>query len=176
MSACNTWEWDKDNNIFSLLSLFWKSKSKLTRLPCCLCVCVCVWMCMDVYPPYKLVECLKQCLRNLYLINSIIPCIVARQRLGKHVPAATVTRNNRRIVGHVSYAVLVVSEENLWVCLCIPLVVARYWSVNTFPRQRRVVGGVVFYAVLVSKESGNTSHNLYCSVIFKNLGMKLACM
>jgi hypothetical protein len=50
-----------------------------------------------------------------------IPFIVARLLLGRHVPAATNTRNNRRIVGGVVfYAVLVVSKESLWVCLCTP--------------------------------------------------------
>jgi hypothetical protein len=73
-----------------------------------------------------------------------IPLFIARQRLGKHVPASTNTRNNRIIVGCVC----------LWVCLCIPLSLLGNNSVKTFPRQRRVVEGVVFYAVrVVSKES-----------------------
>jgi hypothetical protein len=43
-----------------------------------------------------------------------IPPIVARQRLGKHVPAATNTRNSRRIDGRVIvYAVRVLSKESL---------------------------------------------------------------
>jgi hypothetical protein len=56
---------------------------------------------------------------------STYPPIVARQRLGKHVPAAKNTRNNGRIVGRVvSCAVSVVSKETP--CLSLyPSVVAR---------------------------------------------------
>jgi hypothetical protein len=45
----------------------------------------------------------------------------ARQQLGKHIPAATNTRYNRRIVGRVVfYPVRILSKENL-----CPLIVAR---------------------------------------------------
>jgi hypothetical protein len=46
----------------SLLSLFWKNKSKLMRSRCCVCECVCV--------------CARPC---------IPPSVVARQRLGKRL-------------------------------------------------------------------------------------------
>jgi hypothetical protein len=62
-----------------------------------------------------------------------IPLFIARQRLGKHVPVSTTTLNNRRTVGSV--------------CLCIPVSLLGHNSVKTFPRQLRIVGGVVFYAV-----------------------------
>jgi hypothetical protein len=40
------------------------------------------------------------------------------------------------------------------VCLCIPLSLLGNGSVNTFPRQTGIVGGVVFYKIgVVSKES-----------------------
>jgi hypothetical protein len=43
---------------------------------------------------------------------------VGGQRLAKHVPAATNTRNNRRTVGVVVfYTVCVESKESLCVCL-----------------------------------------------------------
>jgi hypothetical protein len=42
--------------------------------------------------------------------------IVAKQRLGRHVPVATNTRNNRR--AHRL-------KESLWVCQCIPSIVTR---------------------------------------------------
>jgi hypothetical protein len=75
-----------------------------------------------------------------------VKCIspfIARQRLGKHVPAATNTRDSRRL-GRVC----------LWVCLCIPVSFLDNSSVKTFLLQRRIVGGVVFYAArVVSKES-----------------------
>jgi hypothetical protein len=52
-----------------------------------------------------------------------IPPIVAKQRLGKHVPVTTKTRNNRRIVELVIFCeVRVSSKETLWVC---PPIVAR---------------------------------------------------
>jgi hypothetical protein len=84
-----------------------------------------------------------------------IPPFGIRQRLGKHVPPATNTRNDRRIIGRVIfYAIPILSKESLWVCLCIPLSLLGKNSVRTFPRQRRIVGGVVFYAAcVVSKKS-----------------------
>jgi hypothetical protein len=92
--------------------------------------------------------CVSLCVSLISLLGKCsvkcIPPFIARQRLGKHVPAATNTRKNKIIVGHVC----------LWVCLCIPLLLLGNISVKTFPRQRRTVGGVVFYAVhVVSKES-----------------------
>jgi hypothetical protein len=72
------------------------------------------------------------------------PPFVAKQRPSKHVLAATNTRNNRRIVGRVC----------LWVCLCIPLSLLGNNSGTTYPQQRRIVGGVVFYEIrVVSKDS-----------------------
>jgi hypothetical protein len=81
-----------------------------------------------------------------FLGKGSVNCIffVTRQRLGKHVPAATNTRYNRRIVGLVC----------LWVCLCIPLSLTSNTEVKAFPRQGRNFGGVNFYAVLaLPKES-----------------------
>jgi hypothetical protein len=46
-----------------------------------------------------------------------------------------------------------------WVCLCMPLSLLSNNLVKTFPRQRTVVGGVVFYAFsVVSKESRRPKH------------------
>jgi hypothetical protein len=67
------------------------------------------------------------------------PPFIAKQRLGKHVPAPTNTRNNRRIFGCV--------------CLCLPLSLLGHNSIKTFPRHRKIVGGVVFYAIHVWNES-----------------------
>jgi hypothetical protein len=76
-----------------------------------------------------------------------IPPFVARQRLDKHVPAATNT-DSRRIVGRITfYAVRVLSKVSLWVCLYIPISLLGNNSVKTFLRQRKIIGGVVFYAV-----------------------------
>jgi hypothetical protein len=84
-----------------------------------------------------------------------IPPIIAKQRLGKHVPAATNTRINRKIVGHIFCVVRVVSKESMWVCLCILLSLLGNGSINTLSRQRRIVGGGVFCVVrVVSKGNG----------------------
>jgi hypothetical protein len=66
------------------------------------------------------------------------------KRLGKHVPAPTNTSNN----------IMIFKRLCLWVCLCIPLLLLDNNSVTTYPRQRRIAGDVIFYAVrVVSKES-----------------------
>jgi hypothetical protein len=117
-------------------------------------------------PPPKLTfECLNQYLWNLVFISwqlsrfstayfgnpshqsvyllgkgsvTCIPPVIARQWLAKHVPSTTNT-HNRRIIGRV--------------CLCIPLSLVGKNFVRTLPRQRRIVGGVVFCAAhVVSKE------------------------
>jgi hypothetical protein len=64
--------------------------------------------------------------------------------IGKHVSIAINTRNNRRII----------ERECLWACISIPLLLLGNYYVNTFPRQWRIVTGVVFYVVrAVSNES-----------------------
>jgi hypothetical protein len=89
-----------------------------------------------------------------YFINpsrqSVESPIVARQRLGKHVPAANNTCNNRGIVQSVDfYAVRVVSKS---VGLCIPSSLLGNGSVNTFPLHRASVGGIFYVVRVVSKE------------------------
>jgi hypothetical protein len=83
------------------------------------------------------------CVSLLFMLDKgsvkCTPPFVVKQRLCKHVPVAKNTRNSGRIVGRVC----------LWVCLCIPLPLLGNNSVNTFPRQRKIVGGVVSYAVHV---------------------------
>jgi hypothetical protein len=52
-----------------------------------------------------------------------IPFFGARQRLGKHVPAAMNTRNNRRIVGCVIfYAVRIYQIESVGLSVYPPIV------------------------------------------------------
>jgi hypothetical protein len=83
----------------------------------------------------------------------ILP-IVARQWRGKYIPAATNTRNNTRIVEHGIFFAVRVIKESLWVSLCIPLSLLGNNSVKTFPRQRIIFGGAIFYAVhVVSKKA-----------------------
>jgi hypothetical protein len=99
-------------------------------------------VCMSVYPPNLLsndwasqsswnMACVSWHLSPYPWCTSLIPpvslclyvypSIVARQRVGKFVPAAKNTRNNRRIVGRVVFCTVgVVPKESVWVCLRIP--------------------------------------------------------
>jgi hypothetical protein len=78
------------------------------------------------------------------LVKCIPLFVVGKRLVNMYVHAAQNTCNNRRTVRRVC----------LWVCVCIPLSLLRNNSLKTFPRQRRIVGGVIFYAVrVVSKES-----------------------
>jgi hypothetical protein len=124
------------------------------------------------------------------------PPIIAKQRLGKHVFAATNARNSRRIVdasssirsvscqrkvcgsasvspvlvhvlpkrsktwswvpwdGEPRITVLARSSSSLLDWTVYPPTLLDNSSINKFPRQRRIVGGVVFSAVrVVSNES-----------------------
>jgi hypothetical protein len=130
-----------------------KNESRLMRSPCCLSVnppFINLWM-PELIIMYIMA---REPNSAIYFINpshqsvclhTCIPPFIARQRLSRHVSAATNTRNNRRIVGRVC----------LWVCLyTIPLSLLGDNSVKTFLRQRRIAEGVVFCAVrVVSKES-----------------------
>jgi hypothetical protein len=94
----------------------------------------------------------------LLLGNDSVKCIPpfgARQRLGKHVPTATNTSNDKRTVGRfIFYMVRVLTRESLWVCLCIPVSLLGKESVKMFLLQRRIFGDVFFYEVrVVIKES-----------------------
>jgi hypothetical protein len=103
--------------------------------------------------------CVSVCVSLLSLQgNGSVKCVPpfgARQRLGRHVPVATNTGNNRRIAGRVIfYVVHFLPRESPWACLCIPLSLLGNNSVETFPRQRRIIGDLVFCADrVVSKES-----------------------
>lgn len=62
-----------------------------------------------------------------YFINASTLCIcmrispiVANHRIGKHIRTTMVTNYNKIIVRVAFYAVSVLSEDSLWVCLCIP--------------------------------------------------------
>jgi hypothetical protein len=95
---------------------------------------------------------------SLCVYMCILP-IVARQRLGKHVPSATSTCNNTRIIERIIFcAVRFLSKESLLVSLCIPVLLLGNNSVNKFPRQRTIVGGVVFY--------GSMSYQRQVGVLF----------
>jgi hypothetical protein len=140
--------------IFILLSLYWKTECRLMRSPCCLCVCkslpINFWIPERIFIKLHMYIMAPETISKAYFINawrqSVYPsyhCYV-KHGLDKHVPAAMNTRNHRRIVGRVC----------LWICLCIPLSLLGNNLVKTFPRQLRIVGDVVLYAVrVVSEES-----------------------
>jgi hypothetical protein len=80
----------------------------------------------------------------------VYPPIVARQTTWYTRSRGNEYIKQRRIVRRVVFCgVHVVSKESLWVCLCIPLSLHASSSVNTFPRRKRIVGGVVLEAVRV---------------------------
>jgi hypothetical protein len=83
-----------------------------------------------------------------------IPPVVARQRLGKHVPASMNICNNKRITERVIlYAIRVLSKESLWVC------VASYRCYVT-TRQRRSRGNEELLAASFSMRSGSYQSNV----------------
>jgi hypothetical protein len=92
------------------------------------------------------------CLYGVFLLSLLgkgsVNCIrpfIAIQRLGKHVPAATNTRDNRRSVGRIIFcAVPVLSKQRIWVCLCMSPSLPGNNLVKTFPRQRSFVWCVIF--------------------------------
>jgi hypothetical protein len=126
------------------------------RSPCCLCVCECphqflipelIFMKLGKYvmatEPVSTASasvCLSVYVSLLALLgkdsDKFILQFDARQRLGKHVPSATNTCNSATAERVILCAVLVLSMESLWVCLCIPLSLLGNGSVKMFPRQR----------------------------------------
>jgi hypothetical protein len=81
----------------------------------------------------------------------VYPPIVARQRLGKHVPAVKNTYN-RCIGGVVFYTIRAVSKETM--CVWQHIVVTRQRLDKHVPTAIQVVTGAVLYAVcVVSNES-----------------------
>jgi hypothetical protein len=141
------------------------------QFPCCLCICAprhpyqCLNAWTSVYETWLIYHdswaylsgirvlykslplvCVSVCASLLSLLGNgslkYIQHSVAWQRLGKHVPAATKTRNNS------------------WTRVSVdPLSFLGNNSVKTFPWQQRVVGGVVFYAVrVVSKANMSLVH------------------
>jgi hypothetical protein len=121
---------------------------------------------LSVHPPIPRPIFMKLCMyitalepiSKTYFINPshyslclyVCPPIVARQRLGKHIPMATNIRNNKRtVVCVVFFTIQVVSKI---VCGSVyPPIFARQ---PLGKRQRSIVGGVVLYSVrVVSKES-----------------------
>jgi hypothetical protein len=101
-------------------------------------------VCLYVYPS-------SVCKTTTSSNISLFRCYVLAR---KHVPAATNTRNNNRIVRRfILYAIRVLSQECMSVCLYIPLSLLGNISVNIFPLQKRIVGAAIFYAVrLASNE------------------------
>jgi hypothetical protein len=122
-----------------------------TRHECLVCVCVFLCLCCPVFRQRHCDELITRprgptVCKNDHETEKQRPgpkrAVEPVKKNGEHVPAATNTRNNRRSVRGMS------------VDLCIPLSLLANNPVETFPRQRRIVGSVVFYVVrAASKES-----------------------
>jgi hypothetical protein len=74
-------------------------------------------------------------------LGKMYPSFLCWQRLSKQIPAAT---------NACKYLEELLDASVLSVFLYIPLSLLRNNSVKTFPRQRRIVGGIVFHAVHVA--------------------------
>jgi hypothetical protein len=146
-----------------------KNKSTLMRYDICVCVCLYVYLpnqflndWTNIYTTwYKYHKnwallsgvlhksfpsvCVSLCVSHLSLLGNGLGTCLSSRCLIKNIS------NDRRIVGRVVFcAAHIVSKERMWVCLCIPLSLLDNRSVNTFPRQWRIVEGVIFYAVPVA--------------------------
>jgi hypothetical protein len=148
--------------------------------------------CVSVFSPYKMLNvwtsvyetrCIyhdTETIWTVYFINASHQSLyvyIARQRLGKNFTAAT---NTHETIGNwrVVFCEVYVSKERLWVSITVSLLGND--SVKTFPRQRGIIGGVLFCAVrVVSKESrqvhnkahmdrGYTAMGLYKTIKHKN--------
>jgi hypothetical protein len=129
------------------------------RSPCCLCVSVSlsdheqlhqsswnlVWASWHLSPSQR---------RASVCVSVCVASIVVRQRLSIHVPGATNTWNKE--LSDTSFSMRSVPYQ-MRVCGYVysPSLLGN-GSVNTFPWQRRIVWGVVYYAqVNPNKETSN---------------------
>jgi hypothetical protein len=95
------------------------------RTPCCLCIpAINVWMPKLIFMKLRMYIMLPETVSKANFVTPSVCLylylpIVARQWLGKYVPAATNTLNSR-IVGCVFfYTVRFLLKKSLWACLCI---------------------------------------------------------
>jgi hypothetical protein len=149
--------------LITILFIFWKNKSRVMISTCCLCV----WESpLSVFKAWA----------NLYKIWCTLapePILLHKSRSSVFVP---VCKSLLSLLGnglvntfpwqriHATIELLnasfsmrsiyVLSKVTLWVCLFIPLLLLGNNYLKMFPRQRKIVGGVVFYTVhVISKES-----------------------
>jgi hypothetical protein len=105
--------------------------------------------------------CVSVCVSLLSLLGKCslkyTPSFVARQRLEKHVPAASL-----EALLDASFSMQSMSIKGKSVGLCIHLTLLGNNSVKNFPRQRRIVGGVVFSAAK-GKQAISSSHKFLLS-------------
>jgi hypothetical protein len=87
-------------------------------------------------------------------VSVCVPPIIVKQRLGENVTARSNTHAAIEELFGATFSIRLDSYQRNFVDLCIPLSLLGNGSVNTFPRQRRIVRGSVFYVVrVVSNES-----------------------
>jgi hypothetical protein len=110
--------------IFSLLHLFCGDRSMCTGSHPCLCI-----PSINFPTPEPIFTKLGMYVYIMVLHRSLpsvcvsvrVSLSVTRQRLGKHVPAATNKLINIRIVGRVVFCAILVVLKSLLVSLCVPL-------------------------------------------------------
>jgi hypothetical protein len=108
----------------------------------------CTWTYLNgvLHKPFPSV-CVPVCVSVILFLGkgsvNYIPPFIARQRVGKHIPAKKNTRSNRRIAGQCVCGSVCVS----------PMSLLGKNLMKTFNRQRRIVGGVVFYSVCVVSQN-----------------------
>jgi hypothetical protein len=132
------------------------------RSPCCLCVFMCIAHCQllnawtNLYETCCVYHYTWAHLNGIFHENlssvsvSVSPCIVARQRFGKHVATATNTRYVKRTVGSVIfYAVRVHTKGESVGHFMYPPADARQRLGKHVPAAKGVVGGVISYAVSI---------------------------
>jgi hypothetical protein len=147
--------------IFSLLSLFWKNRSRFMLSLSCLCVSV---------SPASSFECLNQFYETWYVYHGTWAPL--SDILHKSLPSVCVSVCVSPVVLLHSGSVYMFLQQriretkmNCWthhfpcgprhmkgesvVCLYVPLSFQGNGSVNTFPQQWRIVGGIIFYMFCV---------------------------
>jgi hypothetical protein len=93
----------------------------------------------------------------------VLDSIVATQRLGEKHPRCNEYTQQKNWTSFLCGPCRLKAEL---VNVCIPLPFLGNGSVNTFPKQRRIVGGIVFNAVCaVSEKSRRSVHHRNCCLM-----------
>jgi hypothetical protein len=119
-----------------------------------------VWMPKPAFMKIGMYVLVPEPIWTAYIINAshksvcLYVYVVRRQR-GKNITAARNTHTTIAELLDASFSIWSVSyQRRVCGCVCVSLSFLGNGSLNTFPRQRIIVRGLVFYALyVVSKES-----------------------